>query len=72
MYRLLGDIRQRGGDTAAAAGGMECRPRGTARKCCRAALGNECPRRPFAPIGRADEAAPLAGQLKEIGYKPIY
>ena len=51
MYRLLGDIRQRSGDTAAAAGEWNAGLAELPANVARAAVGNEYPRRPIAPIG---------------------
>lgn len=72
MYRLLGDIRQRGGDSAAAAAawnaGLRELPGNIAERPWEMNLRADLLRR----LGRADEAAPLAGQLKKIGYRPIY
>ncbi len=72
MYRLLGDIRKRGGDTAAAAAawnaGLAELPGNVAERPWEMNVRADLLHR----LGRADEAAPLAGQLKEIGYKPIY
>jgi tetratricopeptide (TPR) repeat protein len=72
MYRLLGDIRQQSGNVA---GAMEAWKAGFAE------LPGNVTERPWEMnlrakrlhrLGRADEAAPLAAKLKNIGVRPIY
>jgi hypothetical protein len=72
MYRLLGDIRQQSGNVA---GAMEAWKAGFAE------LPGNVTERPWEMnlranllhrLGRADEAAPLAAKLKNIGFRPIY
>jgi len=72
MYRLLGDVRQRGGDTTGAMAawnaGLAWLPANVAERLWEMNLRADLLRR----VGRGTEAAPLSAHLKEIGYRPIY